>query len=91
MRFSFLAAGALAVATVLPAQQPAPTRAAGPTLTLDEALQLARRNNPTFLTSVNQRRNAAANVRRRDFTMQESFPPGNPRDGATVSSPRTDE
>jgi outer membrane protein len=62
MRSSLLAGGLLAVAAALPAQ-PAPARPAGPTLTLDEAITLARRNNPTFQQSVNERRRAAAAVR----------------------------
>ncbi|AHG90441.1 outer membrane efflux protein [Gemmatirosa kalamazoonensis] len=68
MRFSLLAGGLLAAAVALPAQQPttaqpAPSQAAGPTLTLDDAIALARRNNPTYQSSVNERRRAAAAVR----------------------------
>ncbi|MBV9880318.1 MAG: TolC family protein [Gemmatirosa sp.] len=63
MRFSLLAGGLLAVAAALPAQTaPAPS-STGPTLSLDEAIGLARRNNPTFQQSVNERRRAAAALR----------------------------
>jgi len=63
MRFSLLAGGLLAVATALPAQQPTASPAAGPTLTLDEAIALARRNNPTYQSAANERRRAAAALR----------------------------
>ncbi len=73
MRFPLLAgallAGArLAAAPVLVAQQaptpPAPPAVtSGPTLSLDEAIALARRNNPSYQSSVNERRRAAAAVR----------------------------
>lgn len=67
MRFPLLAGGLLAVATALPAQTapittPA-TPTAGPSLSLADAIALARRNNPTYGQSVNARRNAAAAVR----------------------------
>jgi outer membrane protein len=55
---------ALAVVAVAPAVRaqgtPAPTSAA---LTLDEAISLARRNNPVFLAQANSRRTADAAVR----------------------------
>lgn len=66
MRFPSLAVLALAAlpaaAAAQQAGQPAP---AGPTpvLSLEEATQLARRNNPTYLQSVNDRSVAAWNVR----------------------------
>jgi len=68
MRFSLLAAGLLAAAAALPAQQPSTPRStstsvAGPALSLDEAIALARQNNPTYGQSVNERRRAAAAVR----------------------------
>ena len=54
-----------AIATPLLAQDPAPGTAAavGPALTLDEALALARRNNPAYLQSMEGRRRAGAAVR----------------------------
>ncbi len=52
-----------AVATPLVAQTPAVPAAAGPALTLDEALGLARRNSPTYLQALEGRRRAGAAVR----------------------------
>jgi outer membrane protein len=73
MRLSLLAGGLLTAAVALPAQQApqapqtsasqASAQPAGPALTLDEAISLARRNNPTYQTSLNERRRAAAAVR----------------------------
>jgi outer membrane protein len=48
------------LAAPLAAQTPTPTRA---TLALDEAIALARRNNPTFQQTLNNRRRASATVR----------------------------
>lgn len=77
MRFPQLAVGAALVAT-LPAAHlvaqitptspgrpatTAPAAASGPTLTLDEAINLARQNNPTFQQSLNSRRRIGAQVR----------------------------
>jgi len=56
MRFVWPLAALSLVAQSAVAQTPS-------TLTLDEAVQLARRNNPTFLQTVNARRAADANVR----------------------------
>ena len=71
MRLSLLAAGAIAVfatvSTDVTAQAapaaPGARPATGPTLTLDEAVAIARQNNPTFQTAVNQRRRAGAALR----------------------------
>jgi outer membrane protein len=63
MRTLVLAALALALsapATVRAQEGAAPS---GAPLTLDEAITLARRNNPTFLSVVNSRRTADASVR----------------------------
>ncbi len=57
-----LALAAVAPAT-LSAQQPAPLATAPATLTLDDAITLARRNNPGYLDAVNNRRSANAAVR----------------------------
>ena len=54
---------ALPVAAILIAAQTASAQSTPATLTLDEAVQLARRNNPLFLQTVNARRAADANVR----------------------------
>ena len=56
MRFILPLAAAALLAQTAQAQAPS-------TLTLDEAIQLARRNNPTFLQTVNARRAADAQVR----------------------------
>lgn len=53
----------LAFAQVVGAQSPAPRAAAGPTLTLDEALSLAKKNNPLFLQARNGRTRAGAALR----------------------------
>ncbi|MGZ8470450.1 MAG: TolC family protein, partial [Gemmatirosa sp.] len=67
---SRLLAGALvlgavtpAIPTALAAQTPGPTASVGATLSLDEAIALARQNNPTFQQSLNNRRRAGAQVR----------------------------
>ncbi len=56
MRFALPLAAVAFVAQTIQAQAPA-------SLTLDEAVSLARRNNPTFLQTVNARRSADAQVR----------------------------
>lgn len=56
MRFTLPLAGLVLLAQAAQSQAPS-------TLTLDEAIQLARRNNPTFLQTVNARRAADAQVR----------------------------
>src|SRR5687768_3997318 len=56
-----LAAAPLAAQTPAPAA--APAAAPGPALTLDEALAIARRNNPAFLQTVEGRRRSSAAVR----------------------------
>lgn len=65
-----LLAGALVLGAVTPAlpsplsaQAPAPTAAVGATLSLEEAIGLARQHNPTFQQSVNNRRRAGAQLR----------------------------
>jgi outer membrane protein len=63
MRLSLLAGGLLAAATALPAQTTPPPATTGPTLSLQEAISLARQNNPTYQQSLNTRRTAAASVR----------------------------
>ncbi len=62
MRLSAFALVALALAPAALAAQ-AGTRAPTPTLSLDDALLLARRNNPTYLQSLNGRTRAGAAVR----------------------------
>jgi outer membrane protein len=62
MRFSLLLALALAAAPRLHAQA-RDSQPAGPVLSLDEAIALARRNNPEHLQTVNDRRAAGAAVR----------------------------
>src|SRR5690554_5586625 len=65
MRFPALALALLSAGSVLApasvAAQAAPTP--GSTLTLTDAVALARQNNPTYLSAANARRTAAANVR----------------------------
>lgn len=56
MRFSLPMAAVVLASQSVVAQQPA-------TLTLDEAIQLARRNNPSFQQTINARRSADASVR----------------------------
>jgi len=68
MRFPALALALLSVGTAfaptsLAAQAAQAAPAPGSTLTLTDAIALARQNNPTFLTAANARRTAAANVR----------------------------
>src|SRR3712207_4293750 len=72
MRFAFLAAGALVAVSAAPSAAvaqatPAPTgqqpAATGPTLTLEEAVAIARQNNPAFQSSMNQRRRVGAQLR----------------------------
>jgi outer membrane protein len=53
----------LPVAAIALAAQTAVAQSAPATLTLDEAVGLARRNNPAYLQTVNARRQADANVR----------------------------
>lgn len=67
---SRLLAGALVLGAVTPAlpstlvaQTPTSAASVGPTLSLDEAIGLARQNNPTFQQSLNNRRRAGAQVR----------------------------
>ena len=55
------AAAGLSAPALAVAQSPSPAQ--GNVLTLNDALTLARRNNPTLQNSVNARRTAAANVR----------------------------
>ena len=62
MRPSVLALCSLLLAPAALAAQ-AGTRTAAPTLSLDDALLLARRNNPTYLQSLNGRMRAGAAVR----------------------------
>ena len=62
MRFLLCSLAVCVAVTPLAAQSPAPT-AVGPVLTLDEALNIARRNNPTYLQTVEGRRRASAAVR----------------------------
>jgi outer membrane protein len=62
MRLASFALVALALAPAALAAQGG-TRAPLPTLTLDEALLLARRNNPTYLQSLNGRTRAGAAVK----------------------------
>jgi outer membrane protein TolC len=56
MRFTLPLAALALLAQAAQSQAPS-------SLTLDEAIQLARRNNPTFLQTVNARRAADAQVR----------------------------
>jgi outer membrane protein len=71
MRFSPLAVGALLAASVAPLAAGAQsataptgqTPATGPTLTLEEAVAIARQNNPAFQSSLNQRRRVGAQLR----------------------------
>ncbi len=59
-----LAAAPAARPSALAAQTPgAAASAAGPTLSLEEAIGLARQNNPTFQQSLNNRRRAGAQLR----------------------------
>jgi outer membrane protein len=62
MRSTLLLALALVAAPSLRAQAP-DSQPAGPVLSLDEAIALARRNNPEHLQTVNDRRAAGAAVR----------------------------
>jgi outer membrane protein len=54
---------ALAVPAIVRGQHVAAAPASGAPLTLDEAISLARRNNPTFLSIANNRRTADAAIR----------------------------
>jgi outer membrane protein TolC len=65
MRTLAFAAFAVALVSpaVLPAQEPTVPPASGAPLTLDDAIALARRNNPTFLSITNNRRTADAAIR----------------------------
>lgn len=61
---TFAALALVAIAPLARGQQPTTTRPpAGALLTLDDAISLARRNNPAFLSQVNTRRTADAAVR----------------------------
>jgi outer membrane protein len=62
MRLLLCSLAACLAAAPLAAQTPAPA-ATGPTHTLDEALGIARRNNPAFLQAVEGRRRSSAAVR----------------------------
>jgi outer membrane protein len=62
MRFSLLLALAFAAAPTLHAQAP-DSQPPGPVLSLDEAIAIARRNNPEHLQTLNDRRAAGAAVR----------------------------
>jgi outer membrane protein TolC len=64
---------ALPVAAILLAAQTASAQSTPATLTLDEAVQLARRNNPVYLQTVNARRSADANVRQAYATFLPSL------------------
>ncbi len=63
MRTLVLAALALAVVSPSVGAQRATVPSSGATLTLDEAIMLARRNNPIYLQTANNRRDADAAVR----------------------------
>lgn len=67
MRFALPLAAIALVAQVAQAQAAGGTRANS--LTLDEAISLARRNNPLFQQTVNARRSADAQVRTADATL----------------------
>ena len=54
---------ALTIAAVTRAQDVTAAPASGAPLTLDDAISLARKNNPTFLSIANNRRTADAAVR----------------------------
>ena len=69
LSLALLSAGAALPTTV--AAQAAPTP--GSTLTLADAVALARQNNPTYLSAANQRRAAAANVRAANGAFLPSF------------------
>jgi len=56
---AFLPATLVAQASSSPSQPPKPAE----TLTIDEAISLARQNNPVYLTTVNERKSADAQVR----------------------------
>jgi outer membrane protein len=60
---SFAALALVAFAPVVQAQNPTARPASGALLTLDEAISLARRNNPIFLQQAGNRRTADAAVR----------------------------
>jgi outer membrane protein len=59
----FAALALAAIAPVLQAQNPTTRPASGALLTLDEAITLARRNNPVYLSQSSNRRTADAAVR----------------------------
>lgn len=63
MRLSSLVLAVLVLAPAALTAQGSGARPAAPTLTLDEALLLARRNNPIYLQSLNGRTRANAQVR----------------------------
>ena len=58
-----LTASSTGFAQTPPSAQPAPHQTGGPILTLEEAVQLATRNNPTYLTSLSARARAGWNLR----------------------------
>ena len=60
MRLSAFLLVAASSAAFAQGGQPAQTQADGPILTLEEAVQLAVRNNPTHLQSVSQRSRAGS-------------------------------
>src|SRR5256885_15754061 len=55
--------GALAPDVLAAQGSTPPSRPAATTLTLDEAISLARQNNPLYLTTANERKSADAQVR----------------------------
>jgi outer membrane protein len=60
----YIVMGAFACASAVGAQGPTPSPdSAGPVLTLVDAQQIAKHNNPTYLQSVVARRSASANLR----------------------------
>jgi len=59
----FAALALVSVAPLVRAQTPTTSPSAGSVLTLDEAINLARRNNPVFLSQTSNRRTADAAVR----------------------------
>lgn len=63
MRLSAFLLVAASSAALAQGQPTAQTQGTGPILTLEEAVQLAGRNNPTYLTSVSQRARAGSQLR----------------------------
>jgi outer membrane protein len=60
--FLLVAASSAAIAQTQPAAQ-TQAQGTGPILTLEEAVQLANRNNPTYLTALSSRARAGSNLR----------------------------